>query len=354
MKKVDAQMNFPQMEQGVLQYWQENQIFEKSVNKDAPSGDFVFYDGPPFATGLPHVGHLVPGLVKDIFPRYKTMQGYRVERQWGWDCHGLPIENLVEKELGFKNKKDILEYGVEKFNELCRSKVLSYTEEWKKTMARFGRFVDMDKAYLTMNRDYMESVWWVFKTLWDKGLVYESYRTMHICPRCETTLSQAEVSEGYKDVKDLAVVAKFEVDQTEVDDVAIALIEKDGKILFVYQKEEEQYFFVGGGVEEGETLEETLTRECREELGVEVKASKKLYQSFRIYKGRLKRLHVFETEIVSGEPALQEDQHAELIWRTCEPAQDLYKDLDMNRLNLARSTEYIFLGMDDYPLDVAG
>jgi isoleucyl-tRNA synthetase len=211
MKKVDSQMNFPEMEHEVLAYWKQEKIFERSVGNEDARPEFVFYDGPPFATGLPHYGHLVPGLVKDIFPRYKTMRGYRVERQWGWDCHGLPIENIVEKELGFKSKKDIEAYGIEKFNELCRTKVLSYTEEWKKTMERFGRFVDMDKAYLTMDRDYMESIWWVFKSLWEKGLVYESYRTMHICPRCETTLSQQEVSEGYQDVKDLAVTAKFEL-----------------------------------------------------------------------------------------------------------------------------------------------
>lgn len=336
MKKVDAQMNFPEIERGVLQYWKENQIFEKSVGERDARPEFVFYDGPPFATGLPHYGHLLQSIVKDIVPRYKTMTGHRVERRWGWDCHGLPIENLVEKELGFKSKKDIEAYGIEKFNELCRSKVTQFAEDWKAYVDRLGRFVDMENSYFTMSKEYMGSVWWVWKSLWDKGLVYESYRTMHICPRCETTLSQAEVSEGYKDVKDLAVTAKFEVDQSEVDDVAIALIEQDGKVLFVYQKEEEQYFFVGGGVEAGETLEEALVRECREELGVEVKAGKKLYQSFRIYQGRLKRLHVFETEIVSGEPALQEDQHTELIWRTLEPAENLYKDLEMNRLNLAR------------------
>ncbi|MCW1888115.1 MAG: isoleucine--tRNA ligase [Candidatus Moranbacteria bacterium] len=219
MKKVDAQMNFPELEKQVLEHWKEQQIFEKSVNKDAPNGDFVFYDGPPFATGLPHYGHLLQSIVKDIFPRYKTMTGHRVERRWGWDCHGLPIENLVEKELGFKNKKDIEEYGIEKFNELCRSKVLQYASDWKVYVERLGRFVDMEHSYFTMSPEYMESVWWVWKSLWEKGLVYESYRTMHICPRCETTLSQAEVSEGYKDVKDLAVTAKFElVDSIRMND----------------------------------------------------------------------------------------------------------------------------------------
>lgn len=209
MKKVDAQVNFPELEEAMLQYWQKEKIFEKTLEKEAPNGEFVFYDGPPFATGLPHYGHFIPGLLKDIFPRYKTMQGYHVERKWGWDCHGLPIENIVEKELGFKSKKEIEKYGIGKFNELCRTKVLSYANDWEKIMKRFGRFVDMKDAYRTMDADYMESIWWAWKTLWEKGLVYESYRTMHICPRCETTLSQQEVSEGYMDVKDLAVTAKF-------------------------------------------------------------------------------------------------------------------------------------------------
>lgn len=211
MKKVESQVNFPKLEEEILKYWESEKIFEKSISNREGKEKYRFYDGPPFATGLPHYGHFVPGLVKDVFPRYKTMQGYQVERQWGWDCHGLPIENIVEKELGFKNKKDIETFGIEKFNDLCRTKVLSYAKDWETVMKRFGRFVDMEHAYHTMDVDYMESIWWVWKSLWEKGLVYESYRTMHICPRCETTLSQQEVSEGYKDVKDLAVTAKFEL-----------------------------------------------------------------------------------------------------------------------------------------------
>ena len=149
--------------------------------------------------------------MKEVVPRYWTMQGYHVERQWGWDCHGLPIENIVEKELGFKSKKDIIEYGIDNFNEMCRSKVLAYAAEWEKTIPRLGRWADMENAYKTMDLSYMESIWWVFKQLWDKGLVYQDYKSMHVCPRCETTLSQQEVSEGYKDIKDLSVVAKFEL-----------------------------------------------------------------------------------------------------------------------------------------------
>jgi isoleucyl-tRNA synthetase len=202
---------FSIMEDEVSDFWKKGDIFKKLVAKDAPKGDYVFYDGPPFATGLPHYGHVVASIIKDVVPRYWTMNGYRVERKWGWDCHGLPIENIVEKELGTKSKKDIETMGVAKFNELCRSKVSGYVDEWKKVIAKLGRWADMEDDYKTMDLEFMESVWWVFKTMYDKGLIYKSYRSMHVCPRCETTLSQSEVAEGYKDVKDLSAIAKFEL-----------------------------------------------------------------------------------------------------------------------------------------------
>lgn len=198
-------------EKEIQEFWQVNKIFEQSLNQTKNGPAYSFYDGPPFATGTPHYGHMVASLMKDVVPRFWTMRGYYVERQWGWDCHGLPIENIVEKELGFKSKKDIIEYGIDKFNEACRSKVLIYVDEWRKTIGRFGRWADMDHSYKTMDLPYMESVWWVFKELYDQGLVYEGYKSMHVCPRCETTLSQQEVSEGYKDIKDLSVMAKFEL-----------------------------------------------------------------------------------------------------------------------------------------------
>lgn len=200
-----------ELEAQVNHFWKEAGIFERSVQKDAPNGEYVFYDGPPFATGTPHYGHIVASVMKDVVPRFWTMNGYQVERKWGWDCHGLPVENIVEKELGITNKQQIIELGVDKFNEICRSKVLSYIDVWKEMISRLGRFVDMENDYKTLDLPFMESVWYVFKQLYDKGLVYEGYRSMYICPRCETTLSQSEVSEGYKDVKDLSVVAKFEL-----------------------------------------------------------------------------------------------------------------------------------------------
>lgn len=201
-------------EEEILKFWQDNKIFEKTLEKDSPKGEFVFYDGPPFATGTPHYGHIIAGTIKDVIPRYKTMQGYRVRRRWGWDCHGLPVENLVEKELDLKSKKDILDYGIEKFNEKARDIVLRYADEWKNIIPRLGRFVDMEDDYRTMDASYSETTWWIFKQLFDKGLIYEGYKSMHICPRCETTLSNFEVSQGYKDVTDISVTVKFLLEES--------------------------------------------------------------------------------------------------------------------------------------------
>jgi isoleucyl-tRNA synthetase len=203
-----------QREEEVLDFWHKEEIFEHSIAKPAGKEnpeEFTFYDGPPFATGLPHYGHLLQSFVKDALPRYKTMQGYRVKRQWGWDCHGLPIENLVEKDLGITNRADIEKLGIKKFNDACRKKIFGYLTEWEHAIARIGRWADMEHAYKTMDTTYMESEWWAFKELYKKGLIYESYRAMHICPRCETTLSQSEVAEGYQDIKDFSVIAKFEL-----------------------------------------------------------------------------------------------------------------------------------------------
>ena len=150
-------------EEEVLKFWKENKIFEASLTKPAPNGEFVFYDGPPFATGLPHHGHLLGSTSKDLFGRYRTMRGYYVRRRWGWDCHGLPIESKVEEKLGFKSKKEILALGVEKFNETARSLVLEYVSEWKRYVERLGRWVDFDNSYKTMDASYTESVWWALK-----------------------------------------------------------------------------------------------------------------------------------------------------------------------------------------------
>ncbi len=199
-------------EEAIQQFWQENNIFKKSIETPAgekPVGDFVFYDGPPFATGTPHFGHILASTIKDAIPRFWTMNGYRVNRKWGWDCHGLPLENLIEKELGLGTKRDIEEYGVKNFNEKARGAVMRYADDWKEVIPRMGRFVDMEDDYKTMDSSYTESVWWVFKSLHEKGLVFEGFKSMHLCPRCGTTLSNFEVNQGYKDIKDIAVTVKL-------------------------------------------------------------------------------------------------------------------------------------------------
>jgi len=210
-KKVNPKQNFPEMEREVLKFWKENKIFEKSVEQDGKRPTYSFFDGPPFATGLPHYGHIVASLIKDVVPRYWTMRGYKVERRWGWDCHGLPIENLIEKEHHIKNKQDIEKWGIDKFNEACHSSVLRYADEWKKFIPRIGRWVDIENDYRTMDWKYTESIWWVFSELYKKGLIYEGYKSMHICPRCETTLSNFEVTQGYKEITDLSITAKFKL-----------------------------------------------------------------------------------------------------------------------------------------------
>jgi isoleucyl-tRNA synthetase len=212
---VDPKVSFPEQEEKVLAFWEKNNIFKKSIANREGSPDYVFYDGPPFATGLPHFGHFVPSTIKDIIPRYQTMKGKKVERRFGWDCHGLPVENLIEKELGLNSKTDIEKFGVAKFNEACRASVLRYVKEWRETITRLGRWVDFDNDYKTMESDYMESIWWVMKSLWEKGLLYEGHYILPYCPRCSTVLSNHELNlGGYKDVHDPAITIKFKVTGT--------------------------------------------------------------------------------------------------------------------------------------------
>lgn len=207
--------NSEQNELDIIKYWDEKKVFEKSVSERDENKPYVFYDGPPFATGLPHYGHIVASLMKDAVPRYWTMRGFRVDRKWGWDCHGLPVENMIEKELALNSKKDIEAFGIDKFNEACRATVLKYVSEWKRTVKRMGRWVDMENDYKTMDLSYMESVWWVFSELYKKNFLYKGHKAMHICTRCVTPLSNFEVTQGYKDVKDLTVTAKFKVNNPE-------------------------------------------------------------------------------------------------------------------------------------------
>jgi isoleucyl-tRNA synthetase len=209
-KPVDPKQSLPKMEEEILKFWDENKIFEKSLKERKDSPLYSFYDGPPFATGLPHHGHLLASTSKDVVPRYWTMKGFRVPRRWGWDTHGLPIENIIEKKLGYQGKKEI-EENIEKFNAEAKKTVLQFADEWRKTIRRIGRWVDFDNSYKTMDNDFIESVWWGFKELHNKGLVYKDSRISLYCPRCCTPLSNFEIAmdNSYKDVKDASVFVKI-------------------------------------------------------------------------------------------------------------------------------------------------
>ena len=205
--------NIDEQEKEILKFWKDNKIFEKSLKKTEKSKSYVFYDGPPFATGLPHYGHVLASVLKDAIPRFWTMNNKYVRRVWGWDCHGLPVENIAEAELKIKSKDEIEKIGVKKFNDYCRGKVLTYAKEWKKTVERIGRWTEFDNSYKTMDNSYIESVWWAFKQLYDKGFIYEGEKILMYCPRCATPLSKSEIAmdNSYKKVKEQSVTIKFKL-----------------------------------------------------------------------------------------------------------------------------------------------
>ena len=216
--EIEPSVNFSKVEESILKKWNLEKTFDKSISNRDGSDEFVFYDGPPFANGLPHYGHILTGFVKDIIPRFKTMTGSKVDRVFGWDCHGLPAEMESEKELGITGRKQIQDFGVEKFNNHCQESVMKYTKEWEVTVGRQARWVDFENDYKSMDLDYMESVMWAFKQLWDKGLVYEKDRVMPYSWKAETPLSNFEtrLDDSYRERKDPAVTVKFEIDNTSI------------------------------------------------------------------------------------------------------------------------------------------
>ncbi|MEX0921106.1 MAG: isoleucine--tRNA ligase [Candidatus Pacearchaeota archaeon] len=200
-------------EKEILEFWKKNKIFHKSLEKTGKKESYVFYDGPPFATGMPHYGHILGSVTKDVFGRFHTMQGKYVRRTWGWDCHGLPIENIAEKRLKIDSKDEIEKIGIKKFNDYCRKCVMEYSGAWKDVVDRIGRWVDMDNDYKTMDNNYIESVWWAFKQLWNKDYIYEGEKVLMYCPRCSTPLSKAEIAmdNSYKTIKENSIVIKFKL-----------------------------------------------------------------------------------------------------------------------------------------------
>lgn len=215
-RPVSPKLNVNQMEEGILAYWKDKDVFHKTLKERAGSPEYVFYEGPPTANGRPGVHHVLARAFKDIFPRYKTMQGFYVSRRGGWDTHGLPVEIEVEKQLGFTNKQDIENYGIDKFNALCRESAFTYIQEWEKLTDRIAFWVDLEDAYITFKNSYIESVWWILKQYWDKDLLYQGFKVVPYCPRCGTPLSDHEVAQGYEDTEDPSIFVRMRLlDESE-------------------------------------------------------------------------------------------------------------------------------------------
>jgi len=216
----DSTINFPQEEEVIMKYWKRINAFRTSVALNAGKPEYTFYDGPPFATGLPHYGHILAGTIKDTVTRYAHQTGHSVPRRFGWDCHGLPVEYEIDKALGLSTRDEVLAMGIGTYNSHCRSIVQRYTREWETVVTRLGRWIDFDNDYRTMDAGFMESVWWVFKALHNKGLIYRGYKVMPYSTTCATPLSNFEAGLNYKDVSDLAVVVSFPL----VDSPSVSLV----------------------------------------------------------------------------------------------------------------------------------
>ena len=224
-KQFNEKINYPEIEEQILNFWEENKIFEKSISTRDENKPFTFYEGPPTANGRPGLHHVIARALKDIVCRYKTLQGYHVNRKAGWDTHGLPVEIEVEKQLGIKSKSEIPEFGVAKYNEACRNSVFTYKDLWDKMTRRMGYWIDLDSAYITCTNEYIESVWWALKELFDKGLIYKDYKIVPQCPRSETVLSSHELALGYKETKDPSVYVLMKLKESELS--------KDGDTYFL-------------------------------------------------------------------------------------------------------------------------
>src|SRR6266480_3694037 len=210
-RPVDPKVDLPRMEEGVLDFWRASRIFQKSVEMRENGPEWVFYEGPPTANGPPGIHHVEARVFKDIYPRYRTMTGHYVPRKAGWDCHGLPVELEVERELGISSKEEIEELGIAVFNRRCRESVFRYVADWNRLTERIGFWIDLDDAYVTMANEYIESVWWVLGKTWDDGRLYQAYKVVPYCPRDGTALSSHEVAQGYQDVEDPSVYVKLPV-----------------------------------------------------------------------------------------------------------------------------------------------
>ncbi|NRH21241.1 class I tRNA ligase family protein, partial [Candidatus Gracilibacteria bacterium] len=332
---ISPKQSFPALESEVLAYWKANNTFKKSIDSRPEDNPYRFYDGPPFITGTPHYGSLLSSIVKDVVGRYWTMQGRRVDRTWGWDCHGLPIEEKVQKKLGLKSNKEIEENGVKNFIDECYNYTRDVSSEWNWYIDKIGRWVDMDRAYRTMDQDYMESVMWVFSELWKKGLIYEGKRVSLYSWKLGTPISNFEVAmdDTYQDMNDPAITVKFALEQSSeyID------MKEGGKfeytpegflryVLAVIKNEKGEYLMLknikhnhkwqcpGGKIDAGETAEQALSREVMEELGVDCTIGSKITEKRTLVDGTMWQGEYYEVEL-SGTPTIQEThKHTKLEW----------------------------------------
>ncbi len=331
-------MNQKELIQDLNTYWKEHKIFEKSLEQRSEKFQSITYDGPPFASGTPHFGHGLTSAMKDTILRYKTMKGYKVNRDRWRDCHGLPVEKAVENKLGLDGKKDIEKMGIQKFVEECRKYVSNTSDERRIFVDWIGRRADMDHAYYTMNLDYMESIIRMIQNMYNQNLVYKWFNVQWMCPSCATTLSNSEVNEGYKDKQDTAITIKFPLKQDEINqttsfnphlyettadgflEVVDCIIKRDGKIFMNYSVKGQKYVCPGGKVNKGDTLEITIKKEIAEELWVQVSKITPLGSIKEILRGWLWNLNMFEIEI-EGEPKLMEPEKLpQMIWAEIIPS----------------------------------
>ncbi len=332
---VSPKQSFPALESEVLAYWKANNTFKKSIESRPADNPYRFYDGPPFITGTPHYGSLLSSIVKDTVGRYWTMKGKRVDRVWGWDCHGLPIEEKVQKKLGLHSNKEIEERGIKEFIDGCYEYTQTTSAEWDWYIDKIGRWVDMDRAYRTMDQDYMESVMWVFKQLWDKGLIYKGKRVSLYSWKLSTPISNFEVAmdDTYQDVNDPAITVKFELtqDQKCADEKECGQFEytEDGYLRYVLgvtknengeilqlknKKHGGKWQCPGGKIDKWETAEQALKREIKEELGVDCEIISKISENKIFTSGTIWQGEYYEVKLL-GKPVIQEPhKHEKIEW----------------------------------------